>query len=58
MSELPLIGITGRRKKGSDVNGVLAVQGALDIDLFFTNYGRQVGLDGGSPVLIPREQNA
>ena len=32
----PLIGITGRRKKGSDVNGVLAVQGELDIDLYFT----------------------
>ena len=58
MSELPLIGITGRRKKGSDVNGVLAVQGELDIDLFFTNYGRQVSLAGGMPVLIPRDSNA
>ena len=58
MSELPLIGITGRRKKGSDVNGVLAVQGELDIDLFFTNYGRQVSLAGGMPVLIPRDSGA
>ncbi len=58
MSELPLIGITGRRKKGTDVNGVLAVQGELDIDLFFTNYGRQVSLAGGMPVLIPRDSNA
>ena len=58
MSELPLIGITGRRKKGSDVNGVLAVQGELDIDLFFTNYGRQVSMAGGMPVLIPRDSNA
>ena len=39
MNDSPLIGITGRRKKGADVNGVLSVQGELDIDLFFTNYG-------------------
>jgi gamma-glutamyl-gamma-aminobutyrate hydrolase PuuD len=58
MSTPPLIGITGRRKKGSDVNGVLAVQGELDIDLFFTNYGRQVRMAGGMPVLIPRDSNA
>ena len=58
MSEIPLIGITGRRKKGSDVNGVLAVQGELDIDLFFTNYGRQVSMAGGIPVLIPRDATA
>ena len=58
MSEIPLIGITGRRKKGSDVNGVLAVQGELDIDLFFTNYGRQVSLAGGIPILIPRDANS
>ena len=51
----PLIGITGRRKKGFDVNGVLAVQGELDIDLYFTNYGRQVSMAGGMPVLIPRD---
>lgn len=58
MSEIPLIGITGRRKKGSDVNGVLSVQGELDIDLFFTNYGRQVSMAGGIPVLIPRDATA
>ena len=58
MSELPLIGITGRRKKGTDVNGVLAVQGELDIDLFFTNYGRQVSMAGGMTVLIPRDSGA
>ena len=54
MSEIPLIGITGRRKKGSDVNGVLAVQGELDIDLFFTNYGRQVSLAGGGADVDPK----
>ena len=58
MSELPLIGITGRRKKGRDVNGVLSVQGELDIDLFFTNYGHQVTMAGGIPVLIPRHSDA
>ena len=58
MSEIPLIGITGRRKKGSEVNGVLSVQGELDIDLFFTNYGRQVSMAGGIPVLIPRDATA
>ena len=58
MKTLPLIGITGRRKKGSDVTGVLAVQGELDIDLFFTNYGRQVSMAGGIPVLIPRDTSA
>ena len=56
--ELPLIGITGRRKKGRDVNGVLSVQGELDIDLFFTNYGHQVTMAGGIPVLIPRHSDA
>ena len=58
MSELPLIGITGRRKKGRDVNGVLSVQGELDIDLFFTSYGHQVTMAGGIPVLIPRHSDA
>ena len=58
MNDSPLIGITGRRKKGADVNGVLSVQGELDIDLFFTNYGRQVSMAGGMPVLIPRDSNA
>lgn len=57
MSELPLIGITGRQKKGHDVNGVLSVQGELDIDLFFASYGHQVAMAGGIPVLIPRHSS-
>ena len=58
MNGPPLIGITGRRKKGADVDGILSVQGELDIDLYFTNYGRQVSLAGGIPVLIPRDSKA
>ena len=57
MAKAPLIGITGRRKKGNQIEGVLPIQGELDIDMFFASYGNQVSKAGGIPVLIPRNSD-
>lgn len=49
----PLIGLSGRRKKGGDITGNLEVLNLLDIDLYYADYARAVLEAGGLPVYLP-----
>ena len=49
----PLIGLPGRRKKGSQIVDFPDVLGDLDLDLYFADYGRAVIEAGGIPVNLP-----
>lgn len=49
----PLIGITGRRRSAAQIEGFPSSLGALEIDLFLADYGTDVRLAGGLPVLLP-----
>ncbi|WP_420435002.1 gamma-glutamyl-gamma-aminobutyrate hydrolase family protein [Candidatus Poriferisocius sp.] len=49
----PLIGLPGRRKRGSEVRGLLKVLDDCDLDLYFADYARGVIEAGGIPVHIP-----
>ena len=42
MPPRPLIGITGRRKKGDQLVGNLEVLADFSIDLYYADYGRGV----------------
>ena len=49
----PLIGLPGRRKKGSQIVDFPDVLGDLDLDLYFADYGRAIIEAGGLPVNLP-----
>lgn len=49
----PLIGLVGRRKKGSQIAGMPDILAGLDIDMYFADYGRAVQEAGGLPILLP-----
>ena len=53
MPPRPLIGITGRRKKGDQLVGNLEVLADFSIDLYYADYGRGVLEAGGLPIHIP-----
>ncbi len=49
----PLIGLPGRRKKGSEIAGNLEVLTDSDIDIYYADYARGVVDAGGIPVHLP-----
>jgi len=49
---LPLIGVTGRRVLGRDVEGVNSAFDALDIDVYLGSYSHCVAAAGGLPVQL------
>jgi len=49
----PLIGLTGRRKKGRQIVGNLAGLEDADIDMYYCEYTRAVLAAGGVPVHLP-----
>jgi len=55
MALRPLIGLSGRRKKVGDLPGYDKMTGLvdLDVDLYFSDYGRAILDAGGLPVNIP-----
>ena len=53
MPARPLIGITGRRKRGDQLVGNLDLLADFSIDLYYADYGRGVLEAGGLPIHIP-----
>ena len=53
MTTKPLIGITGERRKGSDLRGSLRVMGNLSLDIFWADYAEGVLSAGGIPIFLP-----
>ncbi len=56
----PLIGLTGRRKRGADIAGFPLGFAEIDIDLYVSDYARAITAAGGLPVHLaqhvdPRE---
>ncbi len=51
----PLIGLTGRRKTGAEVDGFPPSLHGLDIDLYLADYGREVLAAGGLPINLPMD---
>jgi putative glutamine amidotransferase len=49
----PLIGLTGRRKRGAEVAGLLANLAEVDIDVYVNAYARAISEAGGLPVHLP-----
>lgn len=52
-SPKPLIGVPGRRKVGSQVDGFAGPLAPLEMDLYLADYSRGVLAAGGLPVNIP-----
>ncbi len=52
-SHRPLIGLTGRQKKGDQIVNNLDVLADVDMDLYFSDYARAVIAAGGIPVHLP-----
>lgn len=55
MGYRPLIGITGRRKKGCQIVDNLEVLADFDIDLYYADYANGVIEAGGLPVHLPQD---
>ena len=53
MPTRPLIGLSGRRKAGRDVDGMLAAFADMPMDLYLANYAKGVIAAGGLPVYLP-----
>ena len=53
MSTKPLIGITGKRRKGGDLRGSLDVIGELALDVFWVDYAEGILAAGGVPIFLP-----
>ncbi len=51
----PLIGLSGRRKVGSNIAGFPEILHHLDLDLYFADYARGVIEAGGIPVHLPMD---
>ena len=54
-SPQPLIGVTGRRRKASAIEGFPASLSDLDVDLYLADYTRDIVAAGGLPILIPMD---
>jgi putative glutamine amidotransferase len=50
----PLIGLTGRRKRGADVAGFPAGFADVDIDVYVSDYARAITAAGGLAVHLPQ----
>lgn len=50
----PLIGLTGRVKQGRDLGGFPATLGAVDLDVYVSDYARAITAAGGLPVHLPQ----
>jgi putative glutamine amidotransferase len=50
----PLIGLTGRRKRGADVAGFPAGFADVDLDVYVSDYARAITAAGGLPVHLPQ----
>lgn len=50
----PLIGLSGRIKRGADVAGFPANLAAIDIDVYVSDYARAITAAGGLPVHLPQ----
>jgi len=55
MISRPLIGLTGRRKIGSDIIGMLAPLADKQLDIYFSDYAHSVIAAGGLPVYLPSD---
>ncbi len=55
MTLAPLIGLPGRRKRGSQVDGFAGPLSGLDIDIYLADYARGIIEAGGIPVHIPMD---
>ena len=53
MTGRPLIGVTGRRKRGDQLVGNIAILADFAVDVFYADYGRGVLEAGGVPVFLP-----
>jgi putative glutamine amidotransferase len=53
MSGRPLIGLTGRRKRGADVRGIPGSLADVAIDVYINDYARAITAAGGLPVHLP-----
>ena len=49
----PLIGLSGRRKKGNQLVGNLASLADFDVDVYYSDYARAVLAAGGMPFHLP-----
>ncbi len=50
----PLIGLTGRRKRGADVAGLPANFAGVEVDLYVSAYAEAISAAGGLPVHLPQ----
>lgn len=57
MQKKPVIGLPGRRKRSSQVEGFPETLDHLDIDAYMADYGRSVLRAGGLPVNLPLDAN-
>ena len=55
MTPRPLIGLTGRRKIGSDIIGMLAPLADKQLDTYFSDYAHGVIAAGGLPVYLAND---
>ena len=53
MSTRPLIGLTGRRKRGADLRGFPGSLADVELDVYVNDYARAVTAAGGLPVHVP-----
>ncbi len=53
MTGRPLIGVTGRRKRGDQLVGNIAILADFAVDVFYADYGRGVLEAGGVPIFLP-----
>jgi putative glutamine amidotransferase len=53
MTKRPLIGISGRRKKGHQIVGNLDFLADFDIDMYYSDYAQAVLAAGGMPMHLP-----
>lgn len=53
MTEVPLIGISGRRKTGRQVSDLPEYFDDMQIDMYFSNYAEAVAAAGGIPLHLP-----
>ncbi len=56
MNKSPLIGLTGRRKLGSQLVDNLEVLADVHFDMYYSDYARAILSAGGLPVHLPVEQ--
>jgi putative glutamine amidotransferase len=50
----PLIGLSGRRKRGADIAGLPASLAHVDVDVYISAYAQAITAAGGLPVHLPQ----